>query len=110
MSRSYLFKNLKDTAGKPLELAVSNGRFVKVDSASANFELIDGKGLTAIPGLVDLHTHLREPGKEDAETVLSGSTAAVAGGFTAISATVEGDNVDNAVLVSCIAILQDSAP
>lgn len=86
MSRSYLFKNLKDTAGKPLELAVSNGRFVKVDSASANFELIDGKGLTAIPGLVDLHTHLREPGKEDAETVLSGSTAAVAGGFTAISA------------------------
>ena len=86
MSRSYSFKNLKDTAGKPLELAVSNGRFVKVDSASANFELIDGKGLTAIPGLVDLHTHLREPGKEDAETVLSGSTAAVAGGFTAISA------------------------
>ncbi|MEY3379177.1 MAG: hypothetical protein RLZZ125_754 [Actinomycetota bacterium] len=86
MSRSYLFKNLKDAAGKPLELAVSNGRFVKVDSASANFELIDGKGLTAIPGLVDLHTHLREPGKEDAETVLSGSTAAVAGGFTAISA------------------------
>jgi dihydroorotase len=86
MSRSYSFKNLKDTAGKPLELAVSNGRFVKVDSASANFELIDGKGLTAIPGLVDLHTHLREPGKEDAETVLSGSTAAVGGGFTAISA------------------------
>jgi dihydroorotase len=86
MSRSYLFKNLKDAAGKPLELAVSNGRFVKVDSASANFELIDGKGRTAIPGLVDLHTHLREPGKEDAETVLSGSTAAVAGGFTAISA------------------------
>ena len=86
MSRSYLFKNLKDAAGKPLELAVSNGRFVKVDSASANFELIDGKGLTAIPGLVDLHTHLREPGKEDAETVFSGSTAAVAGGFTAISA------------------------
>ena len=86
MSRSYSFKNLKDTAGKPLELAVSNGRFVKVDSASANFELIDGKGLTAIPGLVDLHTHLREPGNEDAETVLSGSTAAVAGGFTAISA------------------------
>jgi len=86
MPRSYLFKNLKDAAGKPLELAVSNGRFVKVDSASTNFELIDGKGLTAIPGLVDLHTHLREPGKEDAETVLSGSTAAVAGGFTAISA------------------------
>jgi dihydroorotase len=86
ISKNYLISNLKDAAGKPLELAVSNGLFAKIDSASAKFDVIDGKGLTAIPGLVDLHTHLREPGKEDAETVLSGSTAAVAGGFTAISA------------------------
>ncbi|MDR0432255.1 MAG: dihydroorotase [Bifidobacteriaceae bacterium] len=47
---------------------------------------IDGTGLVALPGLVDLHTHLREPGGEDAETVLSGSRAAAAGGYTAVHA------------------------
>jgi dihydroorotase len=49
-------------------------------------ETVDAAGLVLLPGLVDLHTHLREPGREDAETVLSGSQAAAAGGFTAILA------------------------
>jgi dihydroorotase len=49
-------------------------------------EVIDGTGLVALPGLVDLHTHLREPGREDAETVLSGSRAAALGGYTAVCA------------------------
>jgi len=47
---------------------------------------IDGKGCVILPGLVDLHTHLREPGREDAETVLTGSRAGAKGGFTALSA------------------------
>ncbi len=47
---------------------------------------VDGAGLIALPGLVDLHTHLREPGREDAETVLTGSRAAARGGFTAVHA------------------------
>ena len=47
---------------------------------------VDAAGLVLLPGLVDLHTHLREPGREDAETVLSGSQAAAAGGFTAVLA------------------------
>lgn len=47
---------------------------------------IDADGLVALPGLVDLHTHLREPGREDAETVLTGSRAAAVGGFTAVLA------------------------
>ena len=47
---------------------------------------IDAKGCIVLPGLVDLHTHLREPGREDAETVLSGSKAGAKGGFTALSA------------------------
>jgi dihydroorotase len=47
---------------------------------------VDASGLVLLPGLVDLHTHLREPGREDAETVLSGSQAAAAGGFTAVLA------------------------
>jgi len=49
-------------------------------------QVIDADGLVALPGLVDLHTHLREPGREDAETVASGSAAAAVGGFTAVLA------------------------
>ena len=57
-----------------------------VDEAPAGAETIDADGLVALPGLVDLHTHLREPGREDAETVLTGSQAAALGGYTAILA------------------------
>ncbi len=46
----------------------------------------DADGLTLLPGFVDLHTHLREPGREDAETIASGSRAAAAGGYTAVLA------------------------
>src|SRR5687768_13582055 len=55
-------------------------------SATEPIETIDADGLIALPGLVDLHTHLREPGREDAETVESGSMAAAVGGFTAVLA------------------------
>lgn len=82
----YLIENLKGADGESTQIAVSDGFFVSHHGAQNGFELIDGAGLTVIPGLVDLHTHLREPGKEDAETVLTGSRAAVAGGYTAISA------------------------
>ena len=48
--------------------------------------VVDADGLVALPGLVDLHTHLREPGREDAETIATGSRAAAVGGFTAVLA------------------------
>ncbi len=57
-----------------------------VDAAPRGAEVVDADGLVALPGLVDLHTHLREPGREDAETILSGSRAAAVGGFTAVLA------------------------
>lgn len=81
-----LLKNAVDAAGNSVEIAFDSGRIVSPEKVDKDFKIIDAGGLTVIPGLVDLHTHLREPGKEDAETVLSGSKAAVAGGFTAISA------------------------
>ena len=78
--------NAIDVDGKTREVFVENGLLVKELSSNVDVKSINGKGLTVLPGLVDLHTHLREPGREDAETVLTGSQAAVAGGYTAISA------------------------
>ncbi len=66
------------------DLFVTDGRFAS--EAGPRATTIDAAGLTALPGLVDLHTHLREPGYEQSETVLTGSRAAAAGGFTAVHA------------------------
>jgi len=66
----------------------------------ADAMIIDVKGSVLLPGLVDLHTHLREPGREDAETVLSGSRSGAKGGFTALSAMANTSPVaDNAGVV-----------
>jgi dihydroorotase len=59
----------------------------------SNAEVVDADGLIALPGLVDLHTHLREPGREDTETVETGSRAAALGGFTAVHAMANTDPV-----------------
>ena len=92
-SSKFKIFNLKDTEGKPLSLEVTAGLISKITNeegasldSSERIQLIDGLGKTVISGLVDLHTHLREPGNEDSETVLTGSQAAVAGGFCAVSA------------------------
>jgi len=53
---------------------------------AAGARVVDADGLVLLPGLVDLHTHLREPGREDAETILTGSRAAAVGGYTAVLA------------------------
>ncbi|NNM44733.1 dihydroorotase [Knoellia koreensis] len=70
------------------DLLVTDGVITEVGSiASAKgADVLDADGLVALPGLVDLHTHLREPGREDAETIESGSGAAAVGGYTAVLA------------------------
>lgn len=70
--------------GTITDLFVADG--VLVAEAPSDAETIDATGLIALPGLVDMHTHLREPGREDAETVESGTLAAARGGFTAVCA------------------------
>jgi dihydroorotase len=68
------------------DLLIRDGRFVDPSDAGSDVEQFDADGLIALPGLVDLHTHLREPGREDAETVESGTLAAARGGYTAVLA------------------------
>ena len=74
--------------GKKIDIAIVDGTIAEVGRSLSRdgFEVVDGKETVALQGLVDLHTHLREPGKEDSETVASGSLAAAKGGFTAVSA------------------------
>ena len=68
-----------------------------VTHAPTRHQKVEGDGLVLLPGFVDLHTHLREPGREDAETVSTGSQAAAAGGFTAVFAMANTDpTTDNA--------------
>ncbi|MDO5684037.1 MAG: dihydroorotase [Propionibacteriaceae bacterium] len=72
--------------GEPGDLLVRDGVFADPDSAGSDVERIDADGLIALPGLVDSHCHLREPGREDAETIESGTRAAARGGYTAVLA------------------------
>ncbi len=80
----YAIEGVTLPDGTVTDVFVEKGRFVADRPIRA--EVIDAAGLRALPGLVDLHTHLREPGREDAETVASGSLAAARGGFTAVFA------------------------
>jgi len=68
------------------DLFIKNGKIEKIGKFSTRgYKEIDVSGLVVVPGFVDIHTHLREPGREDSETILSGTTAAAAGGFTSIA-------------------------
>jgi dihydroorotase len=77
----------------PSDLLIRDGRFLDPGDANGAVDQFDADGLVALPGLVDLHTHLREPGREDAETVESGTMAAARGGFTAVLAMANTDPV-----------------
>jgi dihydroorotase len=71
------------------------------DVRSASAEVLEGAGLIVAPGLVDLHTHLREPGQEYKETVATGTRAAAVGGFTAVSSMANTEPVtDHAAIVA----------
>ncbi|GAA1414660.1 dihydroorotase [Catellatospora coxensis] len=83
-----LIRNARVLGGEPTDLLLRDGVIAEIGAglAADGAEVVDGTGLVALPGLVDLHTHLREPGREDAETVYTGSRAAALGGYTAVCA------------------------
>ncbi len=85
---TYLIRNAQILGGAPQDIHLVDGAFAAIGEnldVPADIE-IDATGLVALPGLVDLHTHLREPGREDAETVLTGTRSAAMGGYTAVHA------------------------
>ena len=94
---SYLIKGAGVLGGEPTDLLIADGVIAEVgdgaDGSTAAPRSSTPTGLVALPGLVDLHTHLREPGREDAETVETGTAAAALGGFTAVHAMANTEPV-----------------
>jgi dihydroorotase len=88
------------------DVAIADGVVVDLGPrlSSSGFDVIEIEGAVICPGFVDMHVHLREPGREDEETILSGSIAAARGGFTAMCAMPNTDPVcDNAAVAEKVA-------
>lgn len=86
---SVVIRGAAVMGGDPADIHIIDGIIREISApgaAESDDAEIDASGLVALPGLVDLHTHLREPGREDAETVRTGTQAAALGGFTAVHA------------------------
>ncbi|MGH2525586.1 MAG: dihydroorotase [Actinomycetota bacterium] len=92
------------------DLLIEDGRIAATDSSASGATVVDANGLVLAPGLVDLHSHLREPGREDKETIETGCRAAALGGYTAVSAMANTDPVaDNAAVVHEVRDLAERA-
>ncbi|WP_456788491.1 dihydroorotase [Cellulomonas sp. P5_C5] len=91
MTKNYLLRDVSPLGEGTTDVLLADGVIAAIGAdaepqAGPDAVIINGSGLVLLPGLVDLHTHLREPGREDAETVRSGTRAAAMGGFTAVHA------------------------
>jgi len=111
-TKKTLIKNGTLADGRVCDLLIEDGFIHSVAPSLNDTEAIvfDAKSMIVMSGLVDLHTHLREPGKEDSETILSGSRAGVKGGYVALSAMANTSPVaDNAGVVEQVYRLGKSA-
>jgi dihydroorotase len=89
-STNYVLRQVRPLGGEATDVLLADGRIAAIGDdlpvTGDSVEVIDGRGAILLPGFVDLHTHLREPGREDAETVATGTASAALGGFTAVHA------------------------
>ena len=93
---TYLIRGASLLGRETADLLIRGGLIAAVGpglDAPEDADVIEAAGLVALPGMVDLHTHLREPGREDAETVETGTRAAALGGFTAVHAMANSNPV-----------------
>ncbi|MEN9749056.1 MAG: hypothetical protein RL149_134, partial [Actinomycetota bacterium] len=107
---NYVLKGITLPSGKTADIKVEAERIIEIANNLVGDEVIDCTGLQALPGFVDLHTHLREPGFEQSETVLTGTQSAAKGGFTAVHAMANTQPVaDNASVVEQVRALGERA-
>lgn len=87
-----------------MDILIDRGKVVAIDkNISTEAQIIDARDQVVCPGLIDMHVHLREPGREDEETIASGSQAAIAGGFTSLACMPNTNPVaDNASVIEYI--------
>jgi len=108
---NLIIKDATLPSGVRTDILIADGviRATGSNLSDAGARTIDASGLTVLPGLVDLHTHLREPGFEQSETVLTGTRAAAIGGFTSVFAMANTSPVsDTAGVVEQVKSLGDS--
>lgn len=87
------------------DIVIEDGKIAAVgeEIPAEGCEILSAEGKLVFPGLIDLHTHLREPGREDEETIATGTKAALKGGFTAVACMANTQPVaDNGVVISYI--------
>jgi dihydroorotase len=108
-----LLRGVAPLGGPVTDVLLAGGRIAEIGSGLPTpdgAEVLDAGGAVLLPGLVDLHTHLREPGREDTETIATGSAAAALGGFTAVHAMANTNPVaDTAEIVEQVAALGRAA-
>ncbi|HVQ88749.1 MAG TPA: dihydroorotase, partial [Actinomycetes bacterium] len=94
-NQTFILKGAQPLGLEACDVLLSDGHINEIGSGLSRpgAQVVDAYGLVLLPGLIDLHTHLREPGREDAETVDSGTAAAAVGGFTAVHAMANTDPV-----------------
>lgn len=115
MPTNFVLKNVQLSDGSTQDIQIQDDVIVAVSSSLSassldKAEVIECSGLVALPGFVDLHTHLREPGFEQSETVLTGTQSAALGGFTAVHAMANTMPVaDTAGVVEQVASLGKEA-
>jgi dihydroorotase len=99
-----IIANVRPYGGDAVDVRVEDGVVTAIGADLGGEVLLDGDGAVLLPGFVDLHVHLREPGGEESEDIATGSAAAALGGFTAVLAMPNTDPVaDSAVVVEHVA-------